>query len=154
MKKLLKASVLAVFGSLSVQAAGIGQTLSPLQLKDQFGNEHVVTISTRRLYFTHDMAGGKLLKAVLGDKGQAILDAQQAMAIADVSGMPSMVRSMMAMPAMKKRSYKIGVDEAGNVSAGLQRQPDQVTVIDLDQFVVQAVHFAADEKSLKALVAQ
>jgi predicted methyltransferase len=68
--------------------------------------------------------------------------------------MPSMVRSMMAMPAMKKRSYKIGVDEAGNVSAGLQRQPDQVTVIDLDQFVVQAVHFAADEKSLKALVAQ
>ncbi len=154
MKKLLKASMLAALGSLSVQAADIGQTLPPLQLKDQFGNAHVVTLTTRRLYFTHDMAGGKLLKAVLGDKGQAVLDAQQAMAIADVSGMPSMVRNMMAMPAMKKRSYKIGVDEAGNVSASLPRQPDQVTVIDLDQFVVRAVRFAADEKSLKALVAQ
>lgn len=154
MKRLLKAVVLTALGSLSAQAADVGQSLAPLQLQDQFGNALAVTANTRRVYFTHDMAGGKLLKGALGDQGQAVLDAQQAVAVTDVSGMPSMVRNMMALPAMKKRSYKIGVDASGAASAALPRQPDQVTVIDLEQLVIRAVRFAADEKSLQAMVRQ
>ena len=152
MKKLLYAGLFAVSAALAVQAAEIGQLLPAMQLNDQFGRPHVLAPATKRIYFTHDMAGGKLLKAALGDKGQALLDAQQAVAITDVSGMPSMIRNMMAMPAMKKRSYRIGIDESGKQAAGLPRQPDQVTVIDLDQLKITAVKFAADEKSLKALV--
>lgn len=133
-------------------AVGVGDTLAPLALADQHGKPLAVDASVRRLYFTHDMAGGKLLKAALGDGGQAHLDAGQAVAVTDVSGMPAMIRRMMALPAMKKRSYRIGVDETGQLTAGLPRQPEQVTVIELDRLAITAVHYAADEKSLRAMV--
>ncbi|HQQ74594.1 MAG TPA: hypothetical protein PK031_05535, partial [Pseudomonadales bacterium] len=113
---------------------------------------HTLGVATRRIYFTHDMAGGKLLKAALGENGQALLDSQQAVAITDVSEMPSVIRSMMALPAMKKRSYLIWIDEIGVVVRSLPRKPEQVTVIDLDQMRITAVQFAADKKALEAII--
>lgn len=151
MKKALVFSLLAVVASASLWAADVGELLPGIQLKDQFGKVHSLEPTVKRIYFTHDMAGGKLLKAVLGDRGQAELDNQQAIAVTDVSQMPSMIRSMMAMPAMKKRSYQIWIDETGKVLAGLPRKPDQVTVIEMDKMKITAVHFAADEKALVQL---
>lgn len=136
--------------SSSLWAFGVGDTLGAIRLKDQFGKAHSLEKNVKRIYFTHDMAGGKLLKAALGDKGQALLDSQQAVAMTDVSAMPAMIRSMMALPAMKKRSYQIWIDETGSVLGGLPRKPDQVTVIEMDQLVITSVRFAADEKALTA----
>lgn len=150
MQKQTIAMFLAVVACLPLHAAGTGESLSGIQLKDQFGKMHSLEPTVKRIYFTHDMAGGKLLKAALGDKGQAVLDSQQAVAITDVSQMPAMIRSMMAMPAMKKRSYLIWIDETGKVLADLPRKPDQVTVIELDHQKITSVRFAADEKSLAA----
>lgn len=151
MKKLLVFLLLAVVANTSLYAAGVGELLPSIQLKDQFGKMHSLEPTVKRIYFTHDMAGGKLLKAALGDKGQAVLDSQQAVAITDVSQMPAMIRSMMAMPAMKKRSYQIWIDETGKVVAGLPRKPDQVTVIELDHQKITSVKYAADEKALAQL---
>jgi hypothetical protein len=151
MSKKIIAVICLALASLSLYALEMGAVLPALQLNDQFGKAHTLDAATRRIYFTHDMAGGKLLKAVLGDKGQTILDSQQAVAITDVSQMPSMIRSMMAMPAMKKRSYQIWIDESGKVISDLPRKPDQVTVIELDQLKITAVQFVADEKALASL---
>lgn len=153
-KKFLQEKIIAVMllfcASFSLYAADVGDLLPGFQLKDQFGKAHTLEPAIKRIYFTHDMAGGKLLKAALGDNGQAILDGQQAVAMTDVSAMPSVIRSMMALPAMKKRSYQIWIDEAGTVIGGLPRKPDQVTVIELDQLKIIAVRFVADEKALVA----
>ena len=130
-----------------------GETLPVLQLADQHGQRLVVDAGVRRIFFTHDMAGGKLLKAALGEQGQRSLDAIAGVAIADVSGMPAMIRQMMAMPALKKRSYRIGIDETGKQVVDLPRQPGQVTVIDLDGLKILTVRYAADEKTLASLVA-
>ena len=131
-------------------ASGVGDVLGAIRLNDQFGKVHTLEQNVKRIYFTHDMAGGKLLKAALGDKGQAVLDRQQAVAMTDVSAMPAMIRSMMALPAMKKRSYQIWIDETGSVLGGLPRKPDQVTVIELDHLTITSVRFAAVEKALTA----
>ena len=146
-------SVCAIVIGFSTQALDSGDALPAMVLQDQFGKPVQLTALTKRLYFTHDMAGGKLLKAVLGEKGQAVLDAQQAVAITDVSGMPAMIRSMMALPAMKKRSYAIGVDTEGKQTAGLPHPSDHVVVIDLDALKVTRVTTAGDEKNLAALMA-
>ncbi len=134
----------------SLWASGVGDALGVIRLSDQFGKAHTLEQRVKRIYFTHDMAGGKLLKAALGDKGQAVLDSQQAVAMTDVSAMPAMIRSMMALPAMKKRSYQIWIDETGSVLGGLPRKPDQVTVIELDNMTITSVRFAAVEKALTA----
>lgn len=152
MKRLLRAGLLAVLAATSAQALDIGQSLPAIALADQFGKPQDITLATRRVYFTHDMAGGKLLKAALGEQGQAVLDAQQALAIADVSGMPSVIRNTMALPAMKKRSYRIGIDVEGKAVAMLPRQPDAVTVIELNQLTVTAVQYFVDDKALAAAV--
>ena len=102
-KKFLQEKIIAVMllfcASFSLYAADVGDLLPGFQLKDQFGKAHTLEPAIKRIYFTHDMAGGKLLKAALGDNGQAILDGQQAVAMTDVSAMPSVIRSMMALPA-------------------------------------------------------
>jgi hypothetical protein len=151
MSKKIIAVICVALASLPLYALDVGDALVGIRLEDQFGKKHSLDAAAKRIYFTHDMAGGKLLKAVLGEKGQAMLDKQQAVAITDVSQMPALIRSMMAMPAMKKRSYQIWIDEAGKVTAGLPRKPEQVTVIELDHQKITSVKFAADEKSLAAL---
>jgi NADPH-dependent ferric siderophore reductase len=152
MRKSLLTSLLATAAGVGMTASWAGQVVGPVRLQDQFGHEHTLAADTRRIYFTHDMDGGKLLKAALGDRGQAVLDAQHAVAITDISGMPAMIRRMMALPAMKKRSYRIWLDATGKLVAGWPREPGKVTVMELDDFSITGTTFAGDEPTLEAIV--
>jgi hypothetical protein len=73
-------------------------------------------------------------------------------AITDISGMPAMIRRMMALPAMKKRSYRIWLDATGKLVAGWPREPGKVTVMELDDFSITGTTFAGDEPTLEAIV--
>lgn len=134
------------------QAAGVGDTLPALSLNDQFDRPHTLTTDVKRVYYTRDMAGSKLMKAVLEQNGQQRLDAQQAVALSDLSGMPGPIRNMMALPGLKKRSYAIWLDLEGSTATLLPNEADSVAVIDLQALRITGVQFIKDEAGLRALL--
>lgn len=133
-------------------AAQPGDRLPPLSLPDQQGGAHTLSAGVKRIYYTRDMAGGKLMKAVLVERAQQRLDAQGAIAIADVSGMPGPIRSMMALPALKKRPYTVWIDETGATAALLPQPNDSVAVVDLQDMAITQVRYARSEDELRGLL--
>ncbi len=136
----------------TAHAAQPGERLPAFSLPDQQGAQHTLSASVKRIYYTRDMAGGKLMKAVLVEKAQQRLDAQAAVAVADVSGMPAPIRSMMALPALKKRPYTVWIDEAGSTAAVLPQPSDSVVVVDVQDMTITQVRYAKTEEELNALL--
>lgn len=148
----LATALLCAALALPAGAAEPAQALPALTLPDQHGASHTLGGAVKRIYYTRDMAGGKLMKAVLVERAAERLQAQGAIAVSDVSGMPGPIRSMMALPALKKRPYPVWVDERGQTAALLPHQPDSVAVIELDALRITGVRHLSSEAELRALL--
>jgi len=72
MRNSLLTSLLATAAGVGMTASWAGQVVGPVRLQDQFGHAHTLAAGTRRIYFTHDMDGGKLLNAALDATGKLV----------------------------------------------------------------------------------
>jgi len=127
-----------------------GDQLDPIALEDQHGNDITINDQTRLVLFTSDMDGGKVVRKVLDDRKDAaeLLAGGNAKYVSDISKMPSLVRRMMALPAMRKRPYPIMLDSEGPTTANLPRQKDAVTLISLDALKVTSVEYTTNPDRL------
>jgi hypothetical protein len=137
----------AVAGSARPLAAG--DTVS-LALRDQHEAPHPVTPETRLLIFTHDMDGGGYVKEALAEDGAARLEAARCVYVSDLSGMPGPIRNMMALPSIRRREYRVAVDEDGAATPSLPREAGKATVIELDAGKVASVSFVASVAEVEA----
>lgn len=132
-------------------AAGTAPALlAAINLKDQHGTPHTLDKQVQRIYYTRDMGGGKLMKKVFGDNGQAVIDGTHTIAISNVSAMNSFIRNTMALPALKKRPYLIWIDDSGQTN-DLPYRADAVSIIDVSGMAITATRFASDVKTLQAM---
>jgi hypothetical protein len=128
----------------------IGDPVPAIALRDQNGADLRVDPSTRVLVFTRDMDGGKLTKEAFAEDGRAILAKAGAVYLSDVSRMPALVRSMFAIPALKKRPYPVAFDESGEATAALPSHEGKVTILTLDAGRITAIAFAASAAEVRA----
>ena len=124
--------------------------LAVFSLKDQHSNSHTLNADVKRIYYTCDMAGGKLMKKVFGVDGQKIIDGTTTIAISNVSGMNGFIRNNMALPALKKRPFTIWIDDSG-VSNALPYKEDHVSVIDLTGMKITSTRFISEQQALREL---
>lgn len=147
-------ATLLTFIALTAQGADItlqtGEAFPVTSLEDQHGQPITIDDQTQRVLFTADMAGGKVVRALLDERENAaeLLTSARAIYLSDVSGMPSLIRKMMALPAMRKRPYPIMLDIEGVVSAALPRQENAVTVIELEKLTVTSLRFTTSPAEL------
>lgn len=138
---------------LPVTADAGSRTLPAFTLNDQFGRAHTLDETVRRIYFNRDRKGDRLLKTALAKPGQARLDAQRAIVIADISAMPGFVKRF-ALSSLRERPHAIWLDPDGALSAQLPYREDQVTVVELSARRITAVRFVDDEAGLGAELAR
>ena len=129
-------------------AAGVGDTLPALQLKDQYGKVQTLGQEVKRLYANADRKGDAMLKAALADKGQTRLDAQKAIVVAEISAAPFFVKSMIR-GNLKDRGYLTWLDASGDTKKVLPYKEDQILILELDQQRITAVRYAGDVEALK-----
>jgi hypothetical protein len=129
-------------------AAGVGDTLPEFALNDGAGKEHVLDDSVRRIYASADRAGDRLLKDALKEPGQAALDAQAAVVIADISGAPGFVKGMIRS-SVRDRKYATWLDESGKTRNLLPYREDAIAVIDLAGRRITAVRYASSVEALR-----
>lgn len=150
----LAALTLALALPLGALAAPLvaGSSLPPLTLEDQHGKAVSVPAGARVIIFAADKAASDLANEVLGNEKPGVLERLQAVYLADISGMPSLVTRMFALPAMRALPFPISLAREAAVLADLPRQKAAVTVIRLAEGKVQGMDHARDSAQLKQLL--
>jgi hypothetical protein len=85
---------------------GVGSAVS-YTLPDQFGRSHRSSSGTRTLVFAFTKATGHIIKAAMADKPKGFLEERKAVIVADISGMPTMIQNMFALPDLRKSNYSM-----------------------------------------------
>jgi hypothetical protein len=108
-----------------------------------------VDASTRLLIFTADKAGSELTQGVLKAQGPTVLNRIHAVYVADISGMPSLITKMFAMPKLRELPFSVGIVRDAALTAFVPRQPGQATVLVLEAGQVRQIHTVGDENALR-----
>ena len=138
--------------SLNAQTLRLGDSIILPKLPDQFEKLHVLKENTKWLVLAHDMDSSRITRDAF--KGQTDASLQQAhiQYYADVSGMPGLITSYVAIPKMKKQKYAIVLGKEDNDLAQLPNEDDKVSVFKIENGKI--VQFVTIESSdeLKKLV--
>lgn len=139
------ATVLALL--LATFAVGAAEPLA-FTLKDADGKAHTLDDSVKRLYLSADRDGDKLMKAVMEDLGQATLDAQSAVVVADISGAPFFIKGFIRS-SLRDRKYLTWLDESGGTKKLLPYREESIGIVTLDQRRIISVRYVRDLAELK-----
>lgn len=129
-----------------------GSTLPSIELPDQHGEPRVIDASVRAIVFSRDMKAGDVVKAAVAKAGPELFDRNAAVYVVDVQGMPAIIRMLFAMPAMRRRPYKLLVDDTGAKTADFPGGATTPTVLLLDALVVKSVQSPTTSEALIALL--
>lgn len=127
-----------------------GDRMVEIVLEDQHGASGTVDGDTARLLFARDMDAGDVVKAALAEDGAALLDSGGTVYVADISGMPGLVRRLFALPKMRKRGYSMLLDVEGEVTQRIPTKAGSATLIDLDALEITNLFYISDVEELKA----
>lgn len=151
-------SVAAVLCAVSSAAGGVagaepvavGSTLPALTLEDQHGEAHTLDASIRLVIFSREMGAADIVKETLAENGGAILKERQAVYVADIHKMPSVIRFLFALPSMRRRSYPMWLDTEGVVTADLPAVEGKPTLLFLENLQVKEIRNPGDVRALRS----
>jgi hypothetical protein len=128
-------ALLVLLAALPAVAQGpklVPERLAAFELSDQHGASHRVDGAVRVLILSRDMDGGAVVREALetpGEQAAAFLAELRAVYVADVSRMPAIVRSLLAVPRMRSRPYPVLLDTNGEVTRALPSEPGLASVL-------------------------
>jgi len=127
-------------------------TINPFTLNDQFGKEHTLSTLPKLLIFSFGKETGKLISSYFNAQDADYLARNDIKLIADVSSVPSLLRSTFILPKMKKYSFEILISTQSDFSDQFPRKEDGLTVIKLENGVVESITFVGNETELKGSI--
>jgi hypothetical protein len=106
---MIKKILFTIFLALSAIAnpLSVGSDVSSIKIQDQFEKENTISANIKTILFASDKETSDLLKDYLLSKDADILKRNNAVYIADISGMPSLISKFIAIPKMKKYPFSI-----------------------------------------------
>jgi hypothetical protein len=123
-------------------------------LPDQFDKSHSLTAKTKKVIFVFAKATGHTVKAFLKKKNKDFLPNQNALFVADISPMPTVIRNTFALPDFKKSSYSVLLIYDKAIAKKLKdaKNADKITVTEVENGVVGLVKHIETEEELAALL--
>ena len=118
-----------------------GMPIPVITLADQHDVKASVGPETRMVIFARDMDAADIVEKALDGDGAALLLDAGALFVSDIAGMPGMIRKLVAVPAMRKRPYRILLDRDGIATANMPVEKGKVTVLHLDALKINAVEY-------------
>ena len=149
---MIKKFLFTVFLGLSAFANSltVGASLPTLTIKDQFEKEHVVDAKVKTILFSASKTEGASIKDFLLTKDKEFLAKNNLVYVADITGMPSIITSLFAMPKMKEYPFSVLlVDEANKGLFPVKE--DMISVITLDNSKITDVKYVKTAAELAEL---
>jgi len=126
--------------------------MAPLILPDQHDEPHPLVEKTGIILFAPDHASSAIAHQLLV---QAKPDAVTRLGIryvADISGMPSLIARLFALPKMRGYPYRMLLGHAAEDTALLPRREGRVTVLHVRDWKIERIEFADSLTALRAAV--
>ena len=146
---MIKKFLFTVFLGLSAIASTltIGNNLPTLKIKDQFEKEHIVDANIKTILFSASKTEGTTIKEFLLTKDKDYLATTKSAYIADITGMPGIITSLIAMPKMK--AYPFSVLLVYDANKGFfPVQEDMISVISLDNGKITDIKYVKTAEDL------
>jgi len=127
----------------------IGSEIS-FTIPDQFDKPHSLTRDTKILILAFAKDTGHTVKHFLSQKDKNYLPSKNALFIADISPMPTVIRNTFALPDLKKSAYSVLLIYDKNIASKLKNeaQADKIAVVSLDNSIVKNVVYITNEDEL------
>jgi len=143
-------SILLSIGLCAATTLDVGMRVPALTLTDQHGADGSVSLATRCVFFNRDMASAKIVQEGLTDTPSPALETARTVVVSDISAMPSIITKLFAVPAMRKRPYRILLDRDGKVTSDFPSEKGKVTVLYLKDLTIERLEFVDSAAALRA----
>ena len=150
----LLALLLTSVACLAASPYKAGDTFEPFAAKDQHEQAYSLNEQTRILLVARSMDGARLVEAALKDRPKGYLEVRQAVFVADISRMPSLIARLFAVPAMRGYSYRVLLDRDARVTSRYPGDPAKVLWLDLEQEKLQGLREFGSAGELSAALAR
>ena len=138
-----------------VETLKVGSTVGMATLLDQNDEPHHLDESVHFVFFAREMEGGAVIRALLDEAGPEYLTEHRVLYIADISGMPSLIANMIAIPKMQEeRPYPTLLDRDGSATVAFPSEEGRVTVMALDRLRVKGIRYRGTTAGLREAVAK
>ncbi|RKT46218.1 hypothetical protein [Thiocapsa rosea] len=127
-----------------------GAPMPVLTLQDQHDTTQTIDANTRLLIFSAERDVSALVETALADQTTESLSAAGIQYVSDISAMPGMVTSMIALPKMRKRPYPMLLGREAEETAMFPREPGKATLIESEGGSITSVEFIGDAAGLRA----
>ena len=127
-------------------------TIAPFTLSDQFGKEHNLTQMPKLFICSFGKESGKLISDYFNAQGADYLENNNIKLMADIAGVPSLLRKTIIIPKMKKYNFEILLSTDSDFSNNFPKQEDNLTVLKLEGDKVVEILFVSDAASLKEAI--
>jgi len=131
---------------------GIGSSIA-FTLPDQFDNPHTLPKDTRKLIFVFTKETGHIFRTWMGEHESAdYLSKRHTVAVADVSGMPTVILNTFAMPDFRKSAILLIYDKQMAQRLKEGQAVDKVIVMTLKEGEVVRIDHADTPEALDKLL--
>ena len=144
--------LLVTSGVVDAATLAAGSDLPAIALTDQHDRKASLGPDVRIVVLTRDMAAGDTVKEGFAGMDQAALEMRGAVYVADISGMPSMIATMFAVPKMRDRSYRIVLDRDGTATRDFPYAEGRPTVLLVESGRIARVAQPASGDELRQLL--
>ena len=147
-KKLLISTIFLGLTAFANPLA-VGNDLPALKIKDQFEKEHTVDANVKTIIFSASKTEGTTIKDFLLSKDKEFLTKNNAVYIADITGMPSLITKFVAMPKMKDYPFSVLLIDEANKNL-IPVKEDTISIISLNNSKVTDVKYVKTAEELAA----
>jgi hypothetical protein len=152
MKKIIISIVVAV----SVWAAPytVGQSVTPLDLNDQFGKRHSLKVMPRTLIMAFEKGTGATVNEYLAAQGKGYLVKYNAAFIADISQMPNFITKAFALPKMQKYPHTVLLIQDEELGLKFPAEEEKITVMTFRGNFLRSVQYVTTAAEIKQAIEQ
>ena len=150
MIKKLIFTVLLALGAFA-NSLTVGSDVSSITIKDQFEKINTIAQNTKTILFASDKETSDILKEYLLSKEGDILTKNNAVYVADISGMPSLITKFFALPKMQKYPFQVMLLDDTN-KAFFEKQEGKIIVYTLNDLKVTQKKTISTAKEIEELI--
>ncbi len=132
--------LLLFYGVLFADVLKVKEKFPYNSFSDQFENKLAITPQTKEVIISFSKKNGKAVKAFL-QTHKGYLEKKQAVYLADVSSVPSLVMSLFMKPALQKNNFSVGLIEDEEIANMLPKVEGKTTVIHLEKMYINSIKF-------------
>lgn len=137
-KKLLLLCLFALF--LNANSFEVNQNIGSFSLPNQFDEKQTVDSNIQTILVSFEKDTGKEVNEFLSSKDKNFLNEHHAVFIADISGMPSIITKLFALPKMRKYKHKVLLIYDENDKRFMNKE-GKITAYKLENGVIKSISY-------------